>query len=342
MDYSTEIPFEFHGDGKDYFRIWVVNLFLSVISLGIYSAWAKVRNNRYLYSHLHLDGSCFEYIANPKQILIGRVIAVVLLSISVIGSELFPLVGLWLLLPTALILPWMILKSLQFRARNSVYRNIRFGFHANYFEALLVIVVYPILAVVSIGLLSGFAIQRFYNFVVGHSSYGNTQFEFQSSIGEFYGFVFSVIFATLGMAILIGLIAAGAQFGLMSLDVPKQYFGLVIGAMGMVVYIWQFAYIKVKLTNLMYSGLTIPAWYTFTTSLKTWDLFKIYLVNTILILLSLGLYIPFARIKVMQYRVSSLRFVTTQSLDEFTFKNDPNVSAIGQEVGEMFDFGISL
>ncbi len=41
------LRFEFTGEGSEYFRIWIVNVFLSVITLGIYSAWAKVRRMRY-------------------------------------------------------------------------------------------------------------------------------------------------------------------------------------------------------------------------------------------------------------------------------------------------------
>src|SRR6059058_745587 len=34
---------EFTADPKEYFRIWIVNLALTIVTLGIYSAWAKVR-----------------------------------------------------------------------------------------------------------------------------------------------------------------------------------------------------------------------------------------------------------------------------------------------------------
>ena len=33
----------FTGRGGEYFRIWVVNLLLTLITFGLYSAWAKVR-----------------------------------------------------------------------------------------------------------------------------------------------------------------------------------------------------------------------------------------------------------------------------------------------------------
>ena len=49
---TRELPFEFRGDGAEYFKIWIVNILLTIVTLGIYSAWAKVRNNRYFYSCL--------------------------------------------------------------------------------------------------------------------------------------------------------------------------------------------------------------------------------------------------------------------------------------------------
>jgi len=33
----------FTGTGGEYFRIWIVNLFLTVLTLGIYSAWTLLR-----------------------------------------------------------------------------------------------------------------------------------------------------------------------------------------------------------------------------------------------------------------------------------------------------------
>lgn len=35
--------FDFTGSAKEWFGIWIVNLLLSIITIGIYSAWAKVR-----------------------------------------------------------------------------------------------------------------------------------------------------------------------------------------------------------------------------------------------------------------------------------------------------------
>lgn len=67
--------FTFTGRTGEYFRIWVVSLFLSIVTLGIYSAWGKVRKKRYLYARTLLEDTGFEYRASPIAILKGRVVA---------------------------------------------------------------------------------------------------------------------------------------------------------------------------------------------------------------------------------------------------------------------------
>ena len=43
------------GAAGVYFRIWIVNLFFTLITFGIYSAWAKVRKKKYFYGSTRLD-----------------------------------------------------------------------------------------------------------------------------------------------------------------------------------------------------------------------------------------------------------------------------------------------
>ncbi len=338
-----KVPFEFTGNGKEFFRIWIVNLFLSVLTLGIYSAWAKVRTQRYFYSHTHLDGTCFEYTANPKQILLGRVIAVFVLAVTYLGQSFFPEFSYWILLPAVFILPWIILKSLQFRARNSVYRNIQFHFRGNYQEAVLTIVGYSLLSVLSLGLLSGFALKKYYEFVVTNSGYGDTHFLFETTTGEYYKFIVTLILLLIVLALTVSFGLGIIFFAISTLFETSQELAaqFITGGL-LLVYVWQFAFIKARTVNLMYSGILVPEWYTFDTSITTWDVFKLYIINGILILLTLGLYIPFAKIKMAQYRVDHLQLRSTQSLDQFEFSQDPAVNAIGQEVGDIFDFGVSL
>ena len=54
---QTRYPVEYTATAGEYFRIWIVNLALTIVTIGIYSAWAKVRKRRYFYAHTHIDGA---------------------------------------------------------------------------------------------------------------------------------------------------------------------------------------------------------------------------------------------------------------------------------------------
>src|SRR5437667_6745528 len=81
---------EFSASAGEYFRIWIVNLALTILTLGIYSAWAKVRKRRYFYAHTHIAGESFEYRGRPVAILKGRLIAVALLGAVIAVGNLIP------------------------------------------------------------------------------------------------------------------------------------------------------------------------------------------------------------------------------------------------------------
>jgi uncharacterized membrane protein YjgN (DUF898 family) len=122
------LPFEFNADWKAYWRIWIVNVALSILTLGIYSAWAKVRSKRYFYGHVSLQGSSFDYHGRPLAILRGRLIAVALFAIWLVCTQIGPAWVGGALLVFLLILPWLVVKAAAFRAYNTSWRGLRFGF----------------------------------------------------------------------------------------------------------------------------------------------------------------------------------------------------------------------
>lgn len=81
---------EFTGSASEYFRIWVVNLFFTLVALGVYSAWAKVRKKRYFYGSTKFDGDSFDYFGSPKAILKGRIITVAVFLAYAFAGELYP------------------------------------------------------------------------------------------------------------------------------------------------------------------------------------------------------------------------------------------------------------
>lgn len=119
----------FSGKGKEYFGIWIVNILLSVITLGIYSAWAKVRNKRYFYGNTSIAGDSFEYHGQPMQILKGRIIAVVCVVIWSVSEQVSPLLSLGLIVAFVLLLPLLSRSNARFDSAMTSFRNVHFSFN---------------------------------------------------------------------------------------------------------------------------------------------------------------------------------------------------------------------
>lgn len=177
---------EFTGSGREYFGIWIVNILLTILTLGIYSAWAKVRRNRYFYGNTRLLGSGFDYHAQPMQILIGRVIAFVLIVLFNLITQFFPIAGLAFALLFLGVLPTLVVRGLRFNARMSSYRNVRFGFDGSYWGAVKAFVAGPLLATFSFGLLTPFASKWSTKYLLNNLRYGNKQFQSSPPLGAIY------------------------------------------------------------------------------------------------------------------------------------------------------------
>lgn len=123
-----KLGFEFRGDGMEYFKIWIVNTLLTIVTLGIYSAWATVRNNRYFYSNLYLDSDNFRYLAEPLTILKGRLIAIAAFIGYYVASIFSPMIAGVLAIALIFAIPYFINQSVAFNNRMSSYKNIQFRF----------------------------------------------------------------------------------------------------------------------------------------------------------------------------------------------------------------------
>lgn len=334
---SRELPFEFRGDGAEYFKIWIVNILLTIVTLGVYSAWAKVRNKRYFYSNLYLDGESFRYLADPITILKSRVIAVVVFVAFVVLSELFPVAGGVLALALMGITPLLVVRSLNFNHRVSAYRNIQFRFGASYGEAAMALLVWPILGVLTLGLLYPYAVRKSSEFLVRNSRYGTADFDFEATTwdyGRIFLIFFGVLIATLitpliltaGFPMLVGDWAIGWAFGLSS----------IVALAG---YLFAGAYLTVMLTNVYYNSASLQA-HEFAANLEVLGYTKVFVVNAILTVVTLGLFLPFAKVRMAKYRADHTQFIAAGSLEEFAAAEREQVSALGEELGEVFDFDV--
>lgn len=70
-----------NGEVYDLFGIHIVNMLLTIVTIGIYRFWAKTRIRRYLWSQTSFLGDRFEYTGTGKELLLGFAIVMAFLVI---------------------------------------------------------------------------------------------------------------------------------------------------------------------------------------------------------------------------------------------------------------------
>ncbi|MDO3623849.1 YjgN family protein [Ralstonia pseudosolanacearum] len=333
----------FCGSGSEYFRIWIVNLLLTIVTLGIYSAWAKVRTLQYFYRNTQLGGASFDYHGSPTAILKGRAIIFVLALAFNLSGQVSPVLTLLLLAAIGLVFPWLLVRSLRFRMANSSYRGLRFAFTGKDAQAYKVFLLWPVLTAFTFNLLAPFAHQRFKQYQHRNTRFGTTSFDFSATAGQFYG----VYLRTFGMAILavmaVGVVvvlagvsaAAGAASGGRAIAVSLMVLAMYAAML------FLGPYFLARLQNVVWNHTTLGA-HRFQSQVSAGKLFWIFISNAALLIVTLGLFTPFARVRSARYKLESVTMLAAGSLDTFVAGESTRVGALGDAAVDWYDIDIAL
>lgn len=340
---------QFSGDGSEYFRIWIVNVCLSIVTLGIYSAWAKVRRNQYFYRHTSLAGASFDYHGDPKVILKGRAVAFTLFLAYSLAGQFSPFTASMIMLLIMAIMPWLLVRSFRFRLHNTSYRGLRFAFHGSYGQAYFNFLLWPLLATFSLGLLWPVVKQRIERYLRENSRYGQSGFKFTARASAYYGVYTAIFFMTLLILVLVAVgfwTCMALLKNTFQLPVPAEGQQMVAGvfiAIGLYLTMFMiiYPYAVSRLQNLIWNA-TMLGEDGFRSSLQARGLAGIMFSNLVLIILTFGLYKPYADIRLARYRLEHLEFLANGNIDDFVAGQQTNASAVGDEMADMFDLDIAL
>lgn len=343
-DTSGPLRFEFVGTGGDYFRIWIVNLALSVLTLGIYSAWAKVRREQFFHRNTLLAGSGFDYHGNPKAILKGRLIAWTLLGLMAASKEFNPILYGVLLLCAVPILPWLLMRSFKFRAANTSFRGLRFRHRGTYGGAFVAFVLHGLPAL--FGLWLPMWMRAIRRFQLGKLSFGKTEFTCAPTIGGFY---WAYIKAAVLWIVVMALILV-AMFVLLSPiqaapGAPGDPLGMRLMSFVPIVFFLALTliirpYLSVQLANLTWNA-TMLGDKTFTCTQTYGSYLRLVVGNFLMVVLTLGLFWPWAKVREARYRFERLTLESTD-LDAFAGQAGNDSQAVGEEIADAFDLDFSL
>ncbi len=341
---------EFRGRAGEYFGIWLVNILLTIVTIGIYSAWAKVRRNRYFYGNTFVDGHSFDYHARGMQIFIGRVIVVGYLIVYNIVLTFMPLAGAVLAVGMLLLLPWIVARSLRFNARVTSYRNIRFDFVGTTWGAFVALILGGLVAVVSLGILAPFASRWLYRYIFNNLRYGDRAFASDPGIGKLYGvWWISALIGALGlmMSVLVGygLFSALEASGIDPETTEGSF--QIIGALYMTLIpllaIYAIAAIiyRVGVRNVVMRATVFDGRHRLYADLSPFRYLWIVASNLIVSVFSFGLMRPWAAIRERRYTVEHSGIAFDGDIGEVIASIEATGSAVTAEYIDMegFDFG---
>ena len=331
-------PVEFRGNASEYFGIWIVNVVPTLLTLGIYSAWAKVRRKRYFYGNTVLDGHSFEYHARPIRILQGRLIAVAIIVVFNLILEFIPILGAVVLLAYAVGLPFVINMGLRFNARMTSYRTVRFDFHGKYWEAFVVFILMPLAAVVTLGLLYPMMSQVMATYIARGHRYGSAPFAAKPLIRTYYAMFFKAALFAIIVAVIVGtvvdalFIASGERLeGATEVALITLYLTFIPASI----------FYSAGTRNIIYNALVLDGRHRFASNLKPLRYVWIIVSNFLVTIATLGLMRAWAAIRSTRYIAAHTAVLMSGTPDDFVshVESDAGVAAAEYMDLEGFDLG---
>jgi len=312
------------GNGMELFGIFIVNLLLTIITLGIYRFWATTRMRQYLWSHTSVDGESLEYTGTGLELFLGVLKAVgifLLLALVLVGLPLFlmeqfgqedPILAMVFMVPIIayFVIFTLLILAAPFWARGyklsrTRWRGIRFAQSGSGFKYALRTIGYGLLAIFTLYLCVPLMRNRLYAYSMNHTWFGGKAFEYNGETGPLFSAFIKVLLGNIVLFAVFALIMfgvidtealqAGEQPAGMELAIIFALFLVVIIA-SMYLGIGYFvAEIKHFTANTRYEGLR------FSSTVSSGSLFGMLVVDLLLLIFTLGLAIPWVIVRSSRY-----------------------------------------
>jgi uncharacterized membrane protein YjgN (DUF898 family) len=128
-------PLEFSGSGGEFFRVWIVNLLLTILTLGFYTPFARRRTAQYFYGHTLVAGSPLEFTAQQRKMVFGfLVLAALYIAFQLAAETEQDATVSILMLAGAVLAPYLWASAMRFRLGATRWRGVRLQFAASWGE----------------------------------------------------------------------------------------------------------------------------------------------------------------------------------------------------------------
>jgi uncharacterized membrane protein YjgN (DUF898 family) len=200
----------FHGDGTSLFLLILKNLFLTVITLGVYAAWARAERRKYMWSSTEVSGQRLVFTGTGLELFKGylKVLAVYIayLAIPLLANLILPgsrqILQVVLSLAVLGLIPFAIYWSRAYLLSRTRWRGLQFGLEPGAGAYAKAFIGGYVLTVLTLGIYGPVWLNRLRGILLNNTRFGTERFSYDGSNGDafrigFKGFVFSVL--TLGI-----------------------------------------------------------------------------------------------------------------------------------------------
>jgi uncharacterized membrane protein YjgN (DUF898 family) len=366
--FQAETPkpiLQYDGRIADLYRIFLINLLLNIVTIGIWRFWAVTRTRRYVWSRTSLCGSRFEYDGTGGQLFVGFLFAILIIFgmavVAVILTYLLRGAGAVSGLPIVLLELCIVVLALgapfsaqRYRVSHTVWRGIRGGMQGSMLAYGLRSLFYFMLVALTFYQLAPWATLRLLERRINASAFGNLRFTSRGKPGQLY-LRFLLTFA--GMVALV-LIIAVAEWGFgrsvinaLLRHAPGQpldprlarqlifvllpaYFVFLLGAA-----IISASYAAAFSRHV--AGHTTLAGLQFSSRVTAGTVLGLILGNALILVLTLGLGMPFVIQRNARYFTSNLLAAGTLDLDTIGQSTQP-ASRYGEGMFQALDAGAGI
>ena len=373
----------FSGQGSEYFRVWIVNILLKVITVGLYTPWARRRTARYFYDHTVLAGHPLEFTAPIRKMVFGFIALLGLYLAFEIASRAGQDVAVAVMITGAAALaPFGWASAMRFRLGSTRWRGLQCRFEASWKE--IYAASWPVFAVAGMWIVVNFLVDPHAQFADAskpklcdiHPGYwallvfalaaslaGFVRLQFnytrllflRSGIGgqagcwkpTYRAFV-RIWLASVGVFLACSLVLVVAAFGLGLLGtgvggggpgMPRAW-GAVLALMVLVplalfvstapAWAWR----EASMYALVWSGVGLGRIARVRSTLDPWRFVRLRVTNTILTLLTLGLYRPFAKVSEYRMKTESVTVYVRGDLDALVDRLEREQGALGDALAD--------
>jgi len=314
QNYSRKVTF--YGEGSKLFGIYIVNILLTIFTLGLYYPWAKASVLRYIYQETEFEGSRFSFHGTGKEMFKGFIKAIgifigiyaILIGAVLTKSSAITAIGvLFFYVALLLLVPVAIHGSLKYRMSRTSWRGIHFGYRGILKDFMEEFVVGGLLTIATLGIYSFWFTIKLRKYIFSNIRFGNISFSYKGDGTEYF------------MLNLKGYFLSFLTLGIYSFWFVSDLFAYFIDNMRM-----------------KQDGNVIK----FRSSATAGGYFGLIVGNIFIVLFTLGLGTPWATVRTLNFIFSNIIIEGTLDINAIQQTEMNYKDATGEDISDMIDIGL--